>query len=159
MRWRVKKLSIGGAGGNGGTIQIASWKCNFSIFLNIQVYYLDIQAITILLCLLLILYMLVPSIYSTFYLTTTLLKKWCFLALKSLLLPLFSTYRHRTGFNVKRKQLRITNYLGLPINLLFLFFKKVAYFAPKKYALFKKISKIYCIFFSKWDNWAYVYMY
>ena len=40
---------------NGGTIQIASWKCNFSIYLDIQVYYLDIQAITALLCLLLVL--------------------------------------------------------------------------------------------------------
>ena len=50
--------------GNGGTIQIASWKCNFGIYLDIQVYYLDIQAITTLLCLLLVLYVLVPSIYS-----------------------------------------------------------------------------------------------
>ena len=29
-----------------GTVLITSWKCNFSIFLDIQVYYLDIQAIT-----------------------------------------------------------------------------------------------------------------
>ena len=32
--------------GNGGTILITSWKCNFSIYLDLQVYYLDIQAIT-----------------------------------------------------------------------------------------------------------------
>ena len=32
--------------GNGGTILIMSWKCNFSIDLVIQVYYLDIQAMT-----------------------------------------------------------------------------------------------------------------
>ena len=57
----------GGAWGNGGTVQIASWKCNFSI-------YLDIPAITTLLYLLLVIYVLVPSIYSFFYLTTTLLK-------------------------------------------------------------------------------------
>ena len=31
-------------------------------------------------------------------------EKWRFLALKSLLLPQFSTYSHRTGFIVKRKQ-------------------------------------------------------
>ena len=54
-------------GGNGGTVQIASWKCNFSI-------YLDIQAITTLLCLILVLYVSVPPIYSFFYLTTALLK-------------------------------------------------------------------------------------
>ena len=24
-----------------GTVQIASWKCNFGIYLDIQVYYLD----------------------------------------------------------------------------------------------------------------------
>ena len=34
-----------GAGGNGGTVLITSWKCNFSIYLDIRVYYLDIQAI------------------------------------------------------------------------------------------------------------------
>ena len=63
-----------GAGGSGGTVLISSWKCNFSIYLDIQVYYLDIQAITTLLCLLLVLYVLVHSIHSFFYLTTTLLK-------------------------------------------------------------------------------------
>ena len=33
-------------GGLGGTVLITSWKCNFSIYLDIQVYYLGIQAIT-----------------------------------------------------------------------------------------------------------------
>ena len=45
-------------------------------------------------------------------------EKWRFLSLKSLLLPQFSTYRHRTGFIVQRKQVCISNYLGLPIHLL-----------------------------------------
>ena len=54
-------------GGPGGTVQIASWKSNFSI-------YLDIQAITILLGLLLVLHVLLTSIYSFFYLTTIRLK-------------------------------------------------------------------------------------
>ena len=66
------------AGGNGGAFQIASWKCNFSIYLDIKVYYLHIKAITTLLGLLLVCYELLPSIYpsiySFFYLTTTLLK-------------------------------------------------------------------------------------
>ena len=60
--------------GNGGTVLIMSWKCNFSIYLDIQVYYLNIQAITTLLCLLLVLCKLFPSIHSFFYLTTALLK-------------------------------------------------------------------------------------
>ena len=50
-----KVIYWGGAWGNGGTIQIASWKCNFGVYLDNQVYYLDIQAITALFCLLLVL--------------------------------------------------------------------------------------------------------
>ena len=71
-----KKVIHGGGGGacqNGRTVQIASWKRNFGIYLDIQVYYLDIQALTTLSCLLLVLYVLVLSIYSIFYLTTALL--------------------------------------------------------------------------------------
>ena len=64
----------GDAGGNVGTVLISSWKCNYSIFLDIQVYYLDIQAIFTLLYLQLVLDVLVPSIDSFFYNTTTLLK-------------------------------------------------------------------------------------
>ena len=73
----LKNYLLGGTGGNGGTILISSWKCNFSIYLDIQVYFLDsqvyfldIQAITTLLCLLLVLYVLVPSIHSFFYVAT-----------------------------------------------------------------------------------------
>ena len=47
-----KVIQWSGAWGNGGTIQIASWKCNFGIYLYIQVYYFDIRAITAILCLL-----------------------------------------------------------------------------------------------------------
>ena len=60
-------------GGNGGTVLISSWNCNYSIYLDIQVYYLDIRTITSLflpsigsLC--------IGSFYSfIFYLTTTFL--------------------------------------------------------------------------------------
>ena len=45
----------GGPGGNGGPVLILSWRCNFSSYLDIQVYYLDIQAITTLLYLILVL--------------------------------------------------------------------------------------------------------
>ena len=41
--------------GNGGTVLISSWKCNYSIYLDIQVYYMDIQTILTLVCLLLVL--------------------------------------------------------------------------------------------------------
>ena len=126
----IQKLSTGGrAQVNGRTILISSWKCNFSIYLDIHVYYLDIQAITTLLCLLLILYVLFPSIHLFFYPTTTLLQS--FPAFNSLLLPQFSTYRHRTGFNVKRKRVRITNSRLIYKLVSFNFFIiKVAYFAP-----------------------------
>ena len=42
--------------GNVGTVLFSSWKCNYSIDLDIQVYYLDIQAISTLLYLLFVLY-------------------------------------------------------------------------------------------------------
>ena len=32
-----------GPGGNGEPVLISSWKCNFSIYLDIQLYNLDIQ--------------------------------------------------------------------------------------------------------------------
>ena len=99
-----------GLGGMGLTVLISSWKCNFSI-------YLDIQAITTLLCLLLVLYVLVPSIHSFFYLTTALLKSDVFRHLKAYSSHSFQPIGIGTGFIAKRKQVRITNYLGLPINL------------------------------------------
>ena len=61
-------------GGNGAPILISSWKCNFSIYLDIQVYYLDIQATTKLLCFILVLYVLLPPIHSIFCVTAALLK-------------------------------------------------------------------------------------
>ena len=36
---------------NGGTVLISSWKCNYHIYMDIKVYYLDIQAISTVLCL------------------------------------------------------------------------------------------------------------
>ena len=58
----------------GGTVLISSSKCDFSIYLDAQVYYLDIQAISTHLYLLLVLDVLVLSIDSFFYNKTTLLK-------------------------------------------------------------------------------------
>ena len=136
----MSKKVIHLGGGPAGTVQIASWKCNFGI-------YLDIQAITTLLCLLYICIFL-PYNCSP--------EKWHFLAFKNLCSQQFSTYRHQTGFNVKRKQVRITNYLGIPINWYFFFLiSKVSYFAPQNYTDFKKFN---IHFFSQKDNWAYVVM-
>ena len=106
--------------GNGGAVQIASWKCNFTIYLDIQVYYLDIKEITTLLCLLLVLYALLPSIYSFFYRTTTLLKSDIFWHSK-----VFAAHSFQpTGIGLAplwRGNRRITNYTGLPINCEFHF--------------------------------------
>ena len=55
--------------GNGGTILISSWKFNYSIYFDIKVYYMDIQEISTLLCLLLVHYVLFPSIPLFFYIT------------------------------------------------------------------------------------------
>ena len=142
-----KVIHWGGPGGNGGTVIILSWKCNFIIYMDIKVYYLDIQSITTLLCLLLVLYVLVPSIHSFFCYNRS-PEKWRFPVLKSLLLPQFSTYRHRTGFIVKRKrayyQLSRFTY-KLEKKNLHIF--KVGYFAKRKYLLFQKFPKIYHLIF------------
>ena len=151
MRWRVKKLSTGGAWGDGGTIQIASWKCNFGIYLEIQVHYLYIQAITTLLCLLLVLYVLVPCIFSIFYLTIALLKSDIFRhskAYSSRAPPVFnlqaSDWVHceeETGVYYQLSR--------LTYKLVILIFFKVAYFMAKKCPLFKKFPKMYSFFFNK----------
>ena len=70
----IKKVIHWGGRRNGGTVLISSWKCNYSIYFEIQVYHLDIEAISTLLCLLFVLYVLFPSILSSFYITTALLK-------------------------------------------------------------------------------------
>ena len=72
----------GGGGGKEGTVLISSWKCNFGI-------YVDIQALTTLLCLLLVLYVLVPPIHSIFYVTTALLKSDVFRHSKAIFSPSF----------------------------------------------------------------------
>ena len=51
----INKVIYREARGNVGTHQISSGNCNYSINLDMQVYYLDIQAISTLSCLLLVL--------------------------------------------------------------------------------------------------------
>ena len=158
MRWRVKKLSTGGAGGNGRTILITSWKCNFSIYLDIQVYYFDIQAIATLhafywlfMCCFLLFSHFLPYNHSP--------EKWNFPALKRHQTPQFSTYRHRAGFIVKRKQVRIILYIMEPLNWCFFFLIfKVAYFG-KKTRFSKNSSIFFWFFFLGIYIGLYVYMY
>ena len=91
---------------------------NFLFEVQYQVY-TNIQAISTLVCLLFDDNGFVMCHYSIFYNTrykNCTPEKWCFQSLQSLLLPQFSTYMNQTGFIVKRKQLRITSYLAIPIN-------------------------------------------
>ena len=125
-----------GAWWNRGTVQIASWKCNFSIYLDIHVYYLVFQAITTLLCLLLVLYVQGSSIYLIFYLTTTLLKS----AFSGTQKPTTPTVFNLQASDWVHCEEETDQYLGLPINWLFYFlFFKSCLFCPQKISAFQKI--------------------
>ena len=120
----IKKVIHWVGGGNGGTVLISSWKCNsvftwiYKYITWIQVYYFDPSKLrgypsNIHTCM--------PSIGSwcaiiKFFIIHVWInrspEKWRFRSLQSLLLPQFLTYRHRTRLIVKKKQVRITNYLG-----------------------------------------------
>ena len=41
-----KVIHAGGSRGNEGAVLISSWTCNYSLYLDIQVYYLDIYVIS-----------------------------------------------------------------------------------------------------------------
>ena len=146
-----KVIQWGGAWGNGGIVQIASWKYNFGI-------YLDIQAITTLLCLLLILYLLVSSIHSFFYLTTTLRKSEVFRHSKA-----YSSHSFQpTGIvlsSLWRENRSVLPIISAFLEIGYFFFFKVAYFAQKKTGISKNSLKFINIFFSKSHNWVHVYMY
>ena len=153
MRWRVKKLSWG----NGGTVQIASWKCNFGIYLDIQVYYLDIQAITTLHAF----YWLFMCWFLLFIHFSTLQPlswKVTFSGTQKLTPPTVFNLQASDWVHCEKEtgayyQLSRLTYKFIIFDSIF----KVAYFAKKK---FQKIPKnLLFSFFSKRDNWAYVYMY
>ena len=71
---KVIHWGMGGAGENDGPVLILPWRCNFSIYLDIQVYYLDIKAITTFLWLILVL-MCFFLLFIQFSVTTALLKR------------------------------------------------------------------------------------
>ena len=87
-------------------------------------------------------------------------EKWRFLALKSLLLPQFLTYRHWTGFTVKRKQVRITNYLGILINLFLFFytFLKLLILPKKNTRISKNSIKFIILFFLQKEIIGHTYI-
>ena len=79
-------------------------------------------------------------------------EKWRFWSLQSLLLVQFSTYRQRTGFIVKRKQVHMPNWFLISINL-----KKYIHFyiwliCPKNMCISKNSIKFIIISFQKMSN-------
>ena len=80
-------------------------------------------------------------------------EKWRFSALKSLLLPQFSTYRHRTSFILKRKQVHIANYPRLPIKIFFFKYLKLFILPPKTMSFSKNSINFFFFFFSKTYYW------
>ena len=156
----IKKLStgLGVCWGNGGTVLILSWKCNFNISLDIQVYYLDSHVINTLLCLLFVLYVLVPSIHSFFYPTATLLKSDVFRHSKA-----YSSHSFRPtgiglgslwrGYTYAYRKVYGKNYKLVKKNCNF--FKLTM--LPKKYVYFKKFPKIYYSFCFQ-NDFLYTYI-
>ena len=71
-----------GAGRMGEPSKFLSWKCNYSIYLDIQVYYMDTQAISTLLCLLLVLdmYYVIINFSIIHVIKNVTPEKWCFLS-------------------------------------------------------------------------------
>ena len=132
--------------GHGGTILISSWKCNYSIYFYIQVYYMDIQAISTLLCLLLVLEKLLIFLKFVLYKTTR---------LKSDVSGHFKAYSSHSlqpkgiiyVFIVKRKQELV----------IFLLIFKVFFFAQKR-SEFQKFHKIYYSFFLQKEIIGHTYI-
>ena len=73
--------------------------------------------------------------------------------------PTVSTYRHRTGFIVKRKQVRKPNYLGIPINWCFFTFFKVVHFAKKNTSISKNSLKFIIHFFFQKNIIGHTYIF
>ena len=83
-----------------------------------------------------------------------------FQALKSLLLPQFLTYRHRTRFIVKRKQVSLQQGLWQNYKLISFFLQILKLsICPPKITYFKKFHEIYySFFFSKWPSFIHIYV-
>ena len=156
-----KSYSLGGPGGNVGPVLISSWRCNFSIYLDIQVYYLDMQAITTLYPFYW-LYMCCFLLFSHFSTLQPLSWKVTFSGTKKIIEPTVfnlqvSDWLHceeETGAHLSMSQ------FSSKLVSFFVLILKVAYFGTKKYVIFKKLPKIYFWFFlKKTFTKVYIYMY
>ena len=137
----LKSYKLGGARGNGETVIITSWKCNYSI-------YLDIQAISTILCLL----------FIHFSIIQPLSRKVTFSGTQKPTPP--TVFNLQAGFIVKRKQVRMLEYLGTPLNCYF-FYKifNLLFLPQKKCTISKNSIKFILFFFLQRDISAYVYTY
>ena len=132
-----------GPGGNGGPVLISSWRCNFSIYLDIQVYYLDIQAIITLLSLILF-RMCWLLLFIHFSMLQLLSWKVTFPALKTTRIQEFWTYKDGTRFILKRNEVSIGKYTSITYSFSFFFFSSwSSIFFQKKLCDVQKNFKIY----------------
>ena len=148
---------MGMAMGMVGTVLISSWKCDFSIYFDIQVITTLYAFYWFFMCWFLL--FILPSIHSFFNLTTTFLESDVFWHSKAYSscsfqptgIGLGSLWRgNRCVLPIISICLYIANFLYKFLNLFILL---------KENVLFKKFSTIYYYYFFKKDNWAYVYMY
>ena len=145
-----KVIHWGGLGGNGGPVLILSWRCNFSIYLDIQVYYLNVQAITTLYAFYW-LYMCCFLLFSHFSTLHPLSWKVTFSGTKKIIEPTVfnlqaSDWLHceeETGAHLSMSQ------FSSKLVIFFYFNFESCLFWHKKYVIFKKFPKIYFDFFSK----------
>ena len=124
-----------------------SWKCNFSIYFDIPVYYLDIQAITTLYAFYWFV-VLFPSIYSFFYLATALLKV-TFSGTQKPTPPTVFSLQASNWVHCEEKTGAYYQLSRFTFKLLFFYKFLKLFILPKKHT-FQKISKnVLFIFFQK----------
>ena len=139
-----KVIHWDGPGGNGGPVLISSWRCNFSIYLDVQVYYLDIQAITTLYGFYW-LYMCCFLLFSYFSTLQPLSRKVTFSRTKKIIEPTVFNLQALDWLHCEEEacaHLSMSQFSSKLVSF-FILILKVAYFGTKKYVFFKKFPKIY----------------
>ena len=145
-----KVIHWGGRGGNRGPVLISSWRCNFSIYLDIQVYYLDIQAITTLYAFYW-LYMCCFLLFSYFSTLQPLSLKVTFSGTKKIIEPTVFNLQAADWLHCEEEtgaHLSMSQFSSKLVSF-FILILKVAYFGTKKYAFLKNSLKFIFDFFSK----------
>ena len=130
-------------GGYGGTVLITSWKCNFSI-------YLDIQAITIIYAFYW-LFMCCFLLFSHFSTLQPLSWKVTFSGTKKIIEPTVFNLQASDWLHCEEETGAHLSMPQFPLNWLvfFILILKVAYFGTKKYVIFKKSLIFFFFFFFK----------